>query len=145
MYVAVKYIGTDFTPGEVLPDDLDRALVKRLLKSGAIREIAPDSAAIPASKSSQEMTREEEVEMVRKNYEEMLFNLGYAPDGTPLPPDEMMLQPETQNTDEEIKTGEDPDNEQEPPPPEVDAAAALVQEDDGQKPKANRGKKGGKA
>lgn len=45
MYRATAYIGTDYTPGEILPDDLDEALIKRLLKSGAIRETAPEPAA----------------------------------------------------------------------------------------------------
>ena len=45
MYIATAFIGTDYTPGEILPDDLDEALVKRLLKSGAIREAAPEPAA----------------------------------------------------------------------------------------------------
>ena len=44
MYIATKYIGTDYTPGEILPEDLDEALVKRLLKMGAIREDAPEPA-----------------------------------------------------------------------------------------------------
>ena len=44
MYIATKYIGTDYTPGEILTEDLDEALVKRLLKMGAIREDAPEPA-----------------------------------------------------------------------------------------------------
>ena len=41
MYIAVNYIGTDYTPGEVLPENLGKELIERLLKSGAIREEAP--------------------------------------------------------------------------------------------------------
>ena len=32
MYIATAYIGTDYTPGEILPDDLDRALLERLIR-----------------------------------------------------------------------------------------------------------------
>lgn len=72
MYIAVKYIGTDFTPGEIIPDGLDEAFVTRLLKSGAIREAAPEpvaeSATIPApdlsipSTADEESLGEEEIE-----------------------------------------------------------------------------------
>ena len=48
MYIAVTYIGNDYTPGEVLPEGLDEKLIRRLLKSGAIREDAPDPADDPA-------------------------------------------------------------------------------------------------
>lgn len=44
MYIAVTYIGTDYTPGEVLPENLGEELIERLLKSGAIREEAPVKA-----------------------------------------------------------------------------------------------------
>lgn len=43
MYIAVTYIGNDYTPGEVLPEGLDEKLIRRLLKSGAIREDAPEA------------------------------------------------------------------------------------------------------
>lgn len=45
MYIALTYIGRDFTPGEVLPDGMDEKLIHRLLKAGAIRETAPAPAA----------------------------------------------------------------------------------------------------
>ena len=55
MYIAVTYIGTDFTPGEVLPDNLDKALIERLLKSGAIREDAPEPIHRPATQVTPEV------------------------------------------------------------------------------------------
>ena len=42
MYIANSYIGTDYTPGEVLPDGMDEKLIERLLKTGAIRKGVPD-------------------------------------------------------------------------------------------------------
>lgn len=45
MYYATGYIGRDFTPGEILPDDIDPKLLQRLLKSGMARaedERAPE-------------------------------------------------------------------------------------------------------
>lgn len=56
MYIAVTYIGTEYTPGEVLPDSLDAAFVKRLLKSGAIREDAPEAG--DASEAQPETVQE---------------------------------------------------------------------------------------
>ena len=41
MYVANFYIGREYTPGEVLPENMPKELTDRLLKAGAIREIAP--------------------------------------------------------------------------------------------------------
>lgn len=65
MYIATKYIGTDFTPGEVLPDGLDEALIQRLLKTGAIRETAPDPSPaavrdVPTAEEKAEPAREDE-------------------------------------------------------------------------------------
>lgn len=54
MYIAVTYIGTDFTPGEVLPDNLDEGMIKRLLKSGAIREDTPEPVRRPAAPETPE-------------------------------------------------------------------------------------------
>jgi hypothetical protein len=39
MYIAKSYIGREFVPGEVLPDDLPEEVVERLLRAGAIREV----------------------------------------------------------------------------------------------------------
>ena len=50
MYKVKQYIGTDYTPGEILPEELDRAFVNRLLKSGAIEEITPDYPYEPKTK-----------------------------------------------------------------------------------------------
>lgn len=141
MYIAVNYIGTDFTPGEVLPDSLDEALVKRLLKTGAIREesIVPSSPIPTPDLSDPEMTEEEKLEMVRQNYYAQLAALGYAPDG---------MTPITAKAEADAGNGDDADDEDtedevEPEPPEVDVSAALVQESKETKPKATDKKKGG--
>ena len=62
MYIAVTYIGTDFTPGEVLPDNLDKALIERLLKSGAIREDTPEPVRRPAPPAEPEAPETDAVE-----------------------------------------------------------------------------------
>ena len=62
MYIATAFIGTDYTPGEILPDDLDEALVKRLLKSGAIRETAPEPVAPRPARAEAEPPAQEEPE-----------------------------------------------------------------------------------
>lgn len=36
MYIAIKYIGKKYTPGEILPDNLPADEVKWLLEAGAI-------------------------------------------------------------------------------------------------------------
>lgn len=141
MYIAVNYIGTDFTPGEVLPDSLDEALVKRLLKTGAIREesiVTPSPIPAP-DLSDPEMTEEEKLEMVRQNYYAQLAALGYAPDG---------MTPITATAEAHASNGDDADDEDtedevEPEPPEVDVAAAIVQEAETEKPISTGKKKGG--
>lgn len=45
MYIATKYIGKKYTPGEILPDNLPADEVKWLLEAGAIRKTAPDPEA----------------------------------------------------------------------------------------------------
>ena len=48
MYIATTYIGTDYMPGETLPDSLPQEFIERLLKSGAVQSAAPnDMAAAP--------------------------------------------------------------------------------------------------
>ncbi len=42
MYVANYYIGREYTPGEVLDETVPKEVIDRLLKSGAIRKVAPD-------------------------------------------------------------------------------------------------------
>ena len=157
MYIALKYIGTDFTPGEELPDGLDEGIIKRLLKSGAIRETAPDPApAAPVTPDG--MTDEEKLERTRQNYYAQLRAMGYGPDGNPLSKEETdgadaedaEDAEEAEETDEEQEPeapeeAEETDEEQEPEAPEVDVSAALVQETEAEKPKATRARKGGKA
>lgn len=41
MYIALKYIGGKYTPGEILPDNLPDDTLKWLLEAGAIRKTAP--------------------------------------------------------------------------------------------------------
>lgn len=129
MYIAIKYIGTDYTPGEVLPDDLDEAFVKRLLRSGAIRKSAPDPAVAGPSNQPKKTARDQ------------IGGL-HAPDNT--------------ETDDEETGGEDSDGEfdgDESEAPEVDVADALVTpptdvQEETPKPAKKRGTpaaKGGKA
>lgn len=55
MYAAKMYIGTDFTPGEILPEDLPKGYLERLIKAGAVKEVGgepagtrkPEAPAIP--------------------------------------------------------------------------------------------------
>lgn len=48
MIIAVSYIGTDYVPGEILPDDLPEAFIQRLLKTGAVKKSAPDPVSVAA-------------------------------------------------------------------------------------------------
>ncbi len=45
MYVAKAYIGRQFVPGEVLPDDLPPELIGRLVRAGAAVEVGGYGAA----------------------------------------------------------------------------------------------------
>ena len=46
MYVAVSYIGDEFVPGEIIPDDLPKGQLEWLIRAGAVREkaLAPDES-----------------------------------------------------------------------------------------------------
>lgn len=78
MYKAIKYIGTDYTPGEALPDSLDEALIKRLLKAGAIKETAPapvpgpgmDAEPPHAEAPAEELEEPGELADTEEDYEE---------------------------------------------------------------------------
>ena len=82
MYTALKYIGTDYVPGEILPDDLDEELVKRLLKAGAIREeggtvitdmppaAEPEPEEAPADEAPEDEPAEPEPEEAEEAFEE---------------------------------------------------------------------------
>lgn len=45
MYIATSYIGGDYTPGEIIRENLPGETIERLLKAGAIRKAAPDPEA----------------------------------------------------------------------------------------------------
>lgn len=53
MYVANFYIGREYTPGEVLDETVPKEVIDRLLKSGAIRKVAPDPDFAEAETGSQ--------------------------------------------------------------------------------------------
>ena len=55
MYIAIKYIGKKYTPGEILPDNLPADEVKWLLEAGAIRKATP----APGRPAAPEETEEE--------------------------------------------------------------------------------------
>ena len=44
MYIATTYIGSAYTPGEVLPDDFPAEKLEWLIRAGAVREAAPAPA-----------------------------------------------------------------------------------------------------
>ena len=50
MYIAVSYIGSAYTPGEVIPDDYPAEKLDWLIRAGAVREAAP----APSSPAPQE-------------------------------------------------------------------------------------------
>lgn len=73
MYTALAFIGNDFTPGEILPDDTDAELIHRLLKAGAIRETAPMPEAPKAQEPApvpEEETVTDEAEVTEIDEEE---------------------------------------------------------------------------
>lgn len=59
MYVALKHIGGQYTPGEVLPDNLPDGTLKWLLEAGAIQEIAPAPAKEPLKSQTLSDTSEQ--------------------------------------------------------------------------------------
>lgn len=100
MYRALKYIGNDYTPGEVLPDDLPKEFIERLLNAGAIRKIAPDPA-IPDA-------------------EEPLSQDAEKTQAADVPQDEAHMEPETETDEDEIA-------EEDEVAPEIDAMDGIVQ------------------
>ena len=111
MYIAIKYIGKKYTPGEILPDNLPADEVKWLLEAGAIRKAAP----IPGQIGAPEET-------------------GDAPEGTDKP--EIPAAPDSEQgpeAEEEPETEEEPQNEEpedeideEAEAPEIDVMDGLV-------------------
>ena len=59
MYIATAYIGSAFTPGEVLPDDYPADKLEWLIKAGAVRQAAPAPSAIDAEADQTEALIEE--------------------------------------------------------------------------------------
>ena len=47
MYMATRYIGGKYTPGEVIGDDLTEEQLKWLTQVGAVKEIAPPAGTAP--------------------------------------------------------------------------------------------------
>lgn len=106
MYIAIKYIGKKYTPGEILPDNLPADEVKWLLEAGAIRKAAP----APGRPAVPEETEEEPE--------------GTDEPETPAVPDDEQ-EPET--TEEEPQD-EEPEDEidEEAEAPEIDVMDGLV-------------------
>ena len=117
MIIAVSYIGTDYVPGEILPDDLPEAFIQRLLKTGAVKESAPDpvSVAAKAEAAQEEIPAPEADEGVEEIEEEAAYE-------------------EPEEIEEEAAY-------EEPEAPEVDVTEALVTEP---APKTKSTKKGAK-
>ncbi|MBR3741135.1 MAG: hypothetical protein IKN04_11900 [Clostridia bacterium] len=117
MYIAQKYIGNDYTPGETLPDDLPQEFIERLLKTGAIRKAAP---------LGQPLAPEPQIIELRRRQPDA----GEA--RTPeTRPDETEAEPEGEADEDEIDEDEDA--------PEIDAMDGIVQGD--AEPKDAPGKK----
>lgn len=112
MYIAQKYIGNDYTPGEVLPDDLPREFIERLLNAGAIRKTAPD----PVIPDAEEPLPPDEEETQAAD----------------MPRDEVHPEPESESDEDEIA-------EEDEVAPEIDAMDGIVQND--AEPKDAPGKK----
>ena len=73
MYIAIKYIGKEYTPGEILPDNLPADEVKWLMEAGAIREVAPapgQPAAPEETGKEPEAAKEPDGEQEPENTEE---------------------------------------------------------------------------
>ena len=71
-YIALSYIGQEFTPGEIIPSDaLPENTIERLLRAGAIREDAPKPARKPeAPEPEPQAGPEAEAEAHEETYEE---------------------------------------------------------------------------
>ena len=82
MIIAVSYIGTDYVPGEILPDDLPEAFIQRLLKTGAVKESAPDpvSVAAKAEAAQEEIPVPEADEGAEEIEEEAAYEEPEAPE-----------------------------------------------------------------
>lgn len=82
MIIAVSYIGTDYVPGEILPDDLPEAFIQRLLKTGAVKESAPDpvSVAAKAEAAQEEIPAPEADEGPEEIEEEAAYEEPEAPE-----------------------------------------------------------------
>ncbi len=113
MYIAIKYIGKEYTPGEILPDNLPADKVKWLMEAGAIREAAP----APGQPAAPEET-EEEPEGTDKS------ETTAAPDNEQEP-----------ETTEEEPQDEEPEDEidEEAEAPEIDVMDGIVA-DEGPEP-----------
>ena len=76
MYVALCYIGNDYTPGEVLPESVSPEVIERLLKAGAIREDNGADAQEPAGEAeppeAKDEPADEEPEEAEAEYDEEL-------------------------------------------------------------------------
>lgn len=104
MYIATSYIGRDYTPGEIIRENLPKETIERLLKAGAIRKAAPAQAA-------EEVPQE--------------------PPETELPPEDEREDAETEEAPEEAgepETAEEPEDEidEEAEAPEIDVMDGLV-------------------
>jgi hypothetical protein len=108
MYIATSYIGRDYTPGEIIRENLPKETIERLLKAGAIRKAAPAHAAEEAPQE---------------------------PPETELPPEGEQKDTETEEaTEEEAEGAEEPETAEEPEDeideeaeaPEIDVMDGLV-------------------
>lgn len=106
MYIATKYIGKKYTPGEILPDNLPADEVKWLLEAGAIRKAAPAPGQPVEPDNGEEGTQE--------------------PEAPATPDDEQEPEAPDEATDEESAQEPEDEIDEEAEAPEIDVMDGLV-------------------
>lgn len=132
MYIATKYIGKKYTPGEILPDNLPAEQVKWLLEAGAIRKAAPTPGQTIEPENDEEDAEKPETPNAKSDAEDT-------------------EEPETQEAETNAEDAEEPEDEidEEAEAPEIDVMDGLVpaKEENPTQTAARKpaAKKGGKA
>ena len=127
MFIATSYIGSEYTPGEIITEKLPDETIERLLEAGAIRKTAPAQAA-------DEMPQEPPESGLPPEGEQEQAETGEKPEA----------EPETPETTEEPEDEIDEEAEA----PEIDVMAGIVQNEHGgpepaSRPPKNKRKSGG--
>ena len=125
MYIANHYIGGRFTPGEIVPDDLPREKLDWWLRSGAIREVAPDAEPAEAPDNQPSLSP--------------AAPLTSPPEGET----KEAIEAEVEAMEEAEEEAED-EIDEEAEVPEIDIMDGLVQAEEEEPKKPARTRKGGK-